>query len=162
MMLVSTKVRNNDDQFFKRFTRGRAALEKFLVENKSLISLLLQNMSKAQRVTNTQALFEFLISEFSEGRTVSPEEAISQLGLRGNIINIEAATGATHFSDDVKSEAFMSRALASALKCSTCEGYLDAAKSVSYDHKEPRRDGGKGDVSNADLVHPYCNTGYKN
>ena len=118
-------------------------------------------MSKAQRVTNTQLLFDFLIAEFAEGRTVTADQAITQLDLRGNIINVEAIPGSTFFSDDVKSMAFMSKALDNALKCSICGGYLDAAKSVSYDHKEPRRDGGKGNVENADLVHPYCNTGYK-
>jgi hypothetical protein len=52
-LLIATKMRNNDGVFFRRFTDGRAKLEKFLVDRKSLIGILLQNMSKAQRVTNT-------------------------------------------------------------------------------------------------------------
>lgn len=159
--LIATKLRNNDDQFFKKFTTARAGLEKFLVDNKSLIGLLLQNMSKAQRVASTQSLFEFLIDSFAAGGLVTAEAAIKQLGLKGNIVNIDSAQPGAFFTDDAKSAAFMSRALNNALKCSICGGYLDPGKSVSYDHKERRRDGGTGEVGNADLVHPYCNTGYK-
>jgi HNH endonuclease len=160
-LLIATKVRNNDDGFFRRFTEGRKKLEEFLVENKSLIGILLQNMSKAQRVSNTQSLFEFLISEFSQGRSVTPEAAIIHLGLRAKVIDVNPAI-VPYFTDDVKSNAFLKKALGEgAMKCVICGGYLDPAKSVSYDHRVPRRDGGTGEAENAELVHPYCNTGYK-
>jgi Protein of unknown function DUF262 len=48
--LLTERMRNNDDTFFKKFTGARSAIESFLVENKSLIALVQQNMSKAQRV----------------------------------------------------------------------------------------------------------------
>ena len=160
-MLIAEKVRNNDGEFFKKFSTARAGLEKFLIDNKSLMGILLQNMSKAQRVLNTQSLFNFLIVEFARGNVVTPETAIVHLGLRGRVIDVDPKYGPAHFTDDVKSIAFMHKALQNAMKCPICEGLLDPAKSVSYDHRVPRRDGGTGDVENAELVHPYCNTGIK-
>lgn len=162
MLLIATNLKNNNDNFFTKFTDSRAKLENFLVKNKSLIGILLQNMSKTQRVDNTQSLFEFLISEFAEGRNVTPEAAIAHLGLRGRVIDVEWGQTTPHFTDEVKSQGFLEKALSTAQRCEICGGFLDPAKSVSYDHRIPRRDGGTGEVGNLDLVHPYCNTGYKN
>jgi hypothetical protein len=38
----------------------------------------------------------------------------------------------------------------------------DPNKSVSYDHIVRVSEGGSGDQTNVQMVHPYCNTGYKN
>jgi hypothetical protein len=159
-MLIAEKLRNNDGVFFQKFTKARAGLETFLIENKSLIGILLQNMSRGQRVPNTRDLLAYLVAEFSVGNAVTPVMAIARLGLRGRVFDVDAAHP-TYFSDDVKSMAFIQKALESALKCPICEGRLDPNKSVSYDHKVPLRDGGGGGVENAQLVHPYCNTAVK-
>jgi hypothetical protein len=68
---------------------------------------------------------------------------------------------ATGFSDDIKSQAFISVALKGVPCCAICGGYLDAEKSISYDHDVPRRDGGRGDIHNLQLTHPYCNQSVK-
>ncbi|MFC0241043.1 GmrSD restriction endonuclease domain-containing protein [Rhodopseudomonas telluris] len=160
--LLSERLRNNDNHFFKKFTSARENMEKFLMENKSLIGILLQNMGKGNRVAKMRDLFAFLVAE-SVNRLVLPEEAISQLGLRGRIIDVNTTqTGPTKFSDDDKSQIFIKKALANALTCTVCGGKLDPNKSVSYDHLTRVRDGGIGHPSNGDLVHPYCNTGVKN
>ena len=62
------------------------------------------------------------------------------------------------FSDEDKSTAFIRKALSAALICPLCEGLLDPQKSVSFDHKQRVREGGKGTAENCDLVHPYCNS----
>ena len=130
------------------------------MNNKSLIGIILQNLGKGSRIVKMRDLFTFLITE-SEIRVVSPEEAISHLGLRGRIFDVNAAQGPTRFSDDDKSQIFITKALANALTCTVCGGKLDPSKSVSYDHIRRVRDGGIGHPSNGDLVHPYCNTGIK-
>jgi hypothetical protein len=159
--LVTERLAANDDDFFRRFTRARASLEKFLIDNKSLIGILLQNMSKGQRVGNMRDLIEYLVSEFSHGKTVTSEMAIAQLGLRGRVLNVDGRHP-IQFTDDAKSMVFIEKALNTALRCPICDGLLDPKKSVSYDHKIPVRDGGTGDPANAQLAHPYCNTGVKN
>jgi len=93
------------------------------------MGILLQNMSKAQRVLNTQSLFNFLIAEFAVGNVVTPEKAIAHLGLRGRVIDVNPGHGPAYFSDDVKSIAFMQKALKGAIKCPVCHGFLNPAKS---------------------------------
>lgn len=161
VLLISRKMKDGDSGFFTKFTKARAHMEKFLVENKSLIGILLQNMSKQTRVSKMRDLYMFLIGKFAAGETVKVEEAIEHLGARGRILDITTAVSNTAFSDDTKSALFVKRALNSAIKCSICHGLLDPAKSVSYDHVTPVREGGTGDVSNGDLVHPYCNQSVK-
>jgi hypothetical protein len=65
------------------------------------------------------------------------------------------------FTKGVKSELFFQEALSSALKCKICKGYIHV-NSISVDHIIRARDEGTGKIDNAQLVHPYCNTGYKN
>ena len=161
IMLISERVNNNDDAFFRKFSKARASLEAFLITNKSLIGIVLQNMSKGLRIPNTKDLLYFLVSEFAAGKNVSPEQAIASVGLRGRVFDVVAAHPA-QFSDDVKSETFISTALKTALRCEICRGLLDPAKSVSYDHKIRVRESGTGHPSNAQMVHPFCNTAIKN
>jgi HNH endonuclease len=52
--------------------------------------------------------------------------------------------------------------LSNAMKCPICKGYLDPAKSASYDHIDRVQDGGKGSVGNGQVTHPYCNSAIKN
>lgn len=159
--LIGEKLRNNDDSFFKKFTKARSALETFLIENKSLIGILLQNMGKSNRVANMRGLFQFLVTEFANGHVVKPEHAIAHLGLRGRFIDVKAQTAASRFSDDARSTMYINKALKNALKCPECNGLLDPKKSISYDHRTRVREGGSGDPENGDLYHPYCNTGIK-
>lgn len=132
VMLIAEKIRNNDDQYFKKFSKCRMKVENFLIDNKNLIGILLQNMSKGQRVQNTRDLFDLLVGEYSAGRSVTPESAIRQLGLRGRVLDVEAAqVGPSHVPEEVKSMVFVKKALESALKCPVCGGIMDPRKSVS-------------------------------
>jgi hypothetical protein len=106
-------------------------------------------------------LFQFLVSQSSAGLDVQPEAAIAQLGLRGRFLDVNAVQTSPYFSDDIKSMAFVRDAIKTAMKCPVCHGLLDSNKSVSYDHKIRVTDGGTGDLENAQLVHPYCNTSIK-
>lgn len=158
--LIAEKLRNNNDNYFKKLTLSRKNMESFLMDNKSLLGIVLQNLSKGSRIVKMRDLFTFLIDE-STDKIVKPESAISHLGLRARIFDVNTPHGPARFSDDDKSQIFITKALANALTCTVCGGKLDPAKSVSYDHITPVRDGGIGHPSNGDLVHPYCNTGVK-
>jgi hypothetical protein len=159
--LIAERVANNDDGFFRKFSDVRAKLEMFLMSNKSWLSLLLTNMSRNQRISKTRDLFGYLVAEFTSGGDVTPESAISHLGLRGRFFDVGSAENRPKFSDEAKSIAFLRAASKSAIKCPICSGWLDPRKSVSYDHKIRVRDGGTSETENAQLAHPYCNTGVK-
>jgi hypothetical protein len=160
-VLIAEKVRDNDQHFFKKFTDAREKVETFLIQNKTLITLLLTNMSKAQRTSKMKDLFEFLVSEGHAKRDLTVEAAVAQLGLRGRILELNTPQITPHISDDTKSMVFVRQAITNALRCPICKGLLDPKKSVSYDHIIPVREDGTGDISNVQLAHPYCNTGYK-
>ncbi|MBZ6414324.1 MULTISPECIES: DUF262 domain-containing protein [Methylobacterium] len=159
--LISSKLKNNDSGYFKKFTISRRKMEDFLVENKSLIGILLQNMNRSVRIAKMKDLLEFLIDKYSKDREVKIEEVLEHLGARGRILDITTAATNVAFSDDTKSAIFVRRAIDTAMRCSVCSGLLDPAKSVSYDHKIPVRDGGTGALENGDLIHPYCNQSIK-
>jgi hypothetical protein len=47
---ITRKLRSNDSLWFKKFTLGRKKVEEFLIANKSAIGIVLQNLSKKQRI----------------------------------------------------------------------------------------------------------------
>lgn len=162
IQLITERIANNDSLFFKRFTSAREGIEKFLLDNKSILGIVLQNLSKQQRIPKMRDLFLFLMNEINSGNSVSTEEAISHLGLQGRILDVKALKENAKFTDDTKSSVFLETALKSAIKCPICRGFMDPSKSASYDHIVRVREDGKGDASNAQIVHPYCNSAIKN
>lgn len=159
--LVAKKLRNNDSGFFKRFTQARSILELVLLQNKSLIGILLQNTGKGVRVTRMREMFEFLVDEISAGREVTPEGLIARLGGKGRVFDITTGGTSSGFSEDAKSTIYLSSAMSSAAKCPECDGWLFPLKSASYDHVVRVREGGTGAAENGQLMHPYCNTAMK-
>jgi hypothetical protein len=160
--LIASKIRDNDGAFFKIFTRGRARLEKFLIENKSLLGIVLQNMSRAQRVPKMSDLFQYLIAQSSAGIDVKPEAAMSHIGVAGRIFDLNTGQASVQVSDDAKSIVFVREAISAALRCPECNGLLHPTKSISYDHILRAKDGGTADANNIQMTHPFCNSAIKN
>jgi len=161
--VIQDKIRNNNSQWFRDFTDARARLETFLVSNKSVIGMLLQNLAKGHRVIKIRDLIEFLVSELKNPvNNVTIEAGIAKLGLSGRILDVKITQTSPTITNETKTEIFLRQAIPRALICPICGGALDPKKSLTYDHVERVRDGGSGDVGNVQLAHPYCNTGYKN
>jgi hypothetical protein len=160
--VITEKIRNNDDGWFRKFTLARRAVERFLIDNKSLIGIVLQNLSKKQRIPKMRELFNYLVSEANTGKSLEVSNAFSHIGLSGRIFDVTATKRAVTFDDDTKSQIFYREAINHAHACPICGGLLDHTKSVSYDHRTPVRDGGLGVAENGQMVHPYCNTAMKN
>ena len=159
--LISTAVINNDSGFFKKFTGVRSDIETFLLANKGLVTLTLQNLHNKVRVTKVADMFSFLIKSFILGDKVTPVGLLEHLGIGGTVYELNQAKVAKEFSDAAKSQTYVSRAIAGALKCPECSGLISPIHSISYDHDTPAKDGGVGSILNCELMHPYCNTGMK-
>ena len=159
--LIAEKLRNNDGDWFKKFTRARANLERFLIDNKSAIGNILHNLAKKARIPKMTQMIRFLVDEFTSGRKPEANEVFLHIGLSGKIYDLGAEKKSKDFDDNTKSQIFYRDAIKNAQKCPVCSGYLDVAKSVSYDHITPVREGGLGEVKNGQLVHPYCNSSMK-
>jgi hypothetical protein len=160
--LVTEKVRNNDHNFFKTFTEVRDSLEQFLVDNKSLITQAFTNVNRTSRVLRVRDLLETLITALKKKESIELESLFAAIGLKGRILDVQNVTGRVDFADGVKSAVYLQASLAQAIKCPICRGFLYPKKSVSYDHKRRVRDDGTGDVTNAQMTHPYCNSSVKN
>lgn len=160
--LITDKLRNNDGGWFKKFTQGRKEIEKFLIDNKSALGIILQNLSRKRRIPAMRELFDYLAKTASENKDLNPEDVFKQIGVSGRVYDLTVNQHGVMFSDDTKSQIFYRKAIESAQECPLCGGLLDVSKSVSYDHKVPRREGGLGTPENGQMVHPYCNTAMKN
>lgn len=162
MELIAKQVVNNNSGFFKKFTSVRGELEKVLIEKKDLLSTIIQRHISGRRANVHASVLAFIVDNLAQSQVPSDTELVSIANLEGKIVVGTPATSASDFSDDVKSKAFISSAISTAQRCNICNGYLDPAKSVSYDHATEKKAGGKGSVENCHLTHPYCNTAYKN
>lgn len=160
--LIGRKLVNNDSGFFKRFTSVRKDLEKALIEHKDLIATILQKQASRRRVATYDHLLNNVIDRLATGQAVTEDYLVETAGVKGKVLTGEARTTAADFSDEIKSKRFIGVALEGAPCCSICGGYLDPDKSLSYDHKVPRRSGGRGDETNLGLCHHYCNQSVKN
>ena len=160
--LIQEKLRNNNSGWFKCFTSVRPAVEKFLLQNKSIIGMVVVNLNKTTRVDKLRDLINWLVDEFSNQREVTIELAIASLGLTGRILDVRAIKTSGNIDDDTRAAVYLKAALPNAMLCPICQGVLDPNKSATYDHIQRLREGGTGDLDNVQMVYPYCNTGYKN
>lgn len=159
--LVAKKLANNNKGFFANFTKVRPALEAILIEHKDLIATILQRLVSTKRVERYSLLLDRVIGALVDQAIVTEQDLVAWAGLDGRVVLGSASGAQTKFSDDAKSQVFIAEALKSAVKCPICSGYLDTAKSVSYDHIERAQDGGVATASNLQLTHPYCNQSVK-
>jgi HNH endonuclease len=160
--LVARKLANNDKQFFIKFTKVRSRLERILIEHKDLIATILQRQLSRRRAETHGRMLQSLIEALMQDKSPSENDLVDMAEMSGKIIVGLDDQKASAISDDTKSKVFIDNALSSALKCPICEGFLDPAKSVSYDHIKNERAGGKGDATNVQMTHPYCNQSIKN
>jgi hypothetical protein len=159
---IAEKLRNNDDGWFRKFTMARKAVETFLIDHKSLIGIVLQNLNKPARIPKMRDMFNYMVKQANDGNDLTPQSVISHLGLNARIYDVTTSPRSAEFSDDSKSVIFYRDAIRREHVCPVCEGLLDITKSVSYDHITRRRDDGLGNPENGQMVHPYCNTGIRN
>ena len=159
--VISEKLKNNNSEWFSKFTHCRKSIETFMIEHKSLIGIILQNLPKNQRVPKMRELFNYLTRSFSVEDTIAPEMVTEHLGLKAKVYDITANKTSSKFTDETKSQIFYTNAIRHAQTCPICRGLLDVSKSVSFDHIQRKREGGLGTAENGQMVHPFCNTAVK-
>lgn len=107
---ISDKLRNNDSAWFRKFTEARSVIEKFLIEHKSLIGIVLQNLNKTARTRRMRDMFNFMVKNFSDGRTIDADTVVAQLGLSHRIYDVTTTARSPDFSEETRSAFFLSRA----------------------------------------------------
>lgn len=159
--LFSEKIIQNDKSFFVKFTHVRSQLENILITNKELIASIIQKPISHKRAALFKDLLEGIINKLLNDETINEDDLIRLSKLEGKLVTGLSEQAKTHITDEQKSKLFINTALKCAIKCPICGGYLDADKSVSYDHITRVRDGGLGNAENVQLTHPYCNQSIK-
>jgi hypothetical protein len=154
--LFAEKLRNNDTIFFKRFTKVRGKVEDFLIENKSLIGIILQNLGKKQRIPKMKEMFDYLVAESFTG-TLTLEGMASNLGLKAKLLDVRAVQTSANVADETKNAVMVRTSIATAPKCPICHGRIEVNKSKSYGHIIDKKYDGTGDIDNIQLEHLYCN-----
>lgn len=155
-------IQDNNKDYFRKFTKCRGKLERFLITNKALINQAIVQIGSTQRVERLSNMFTGLVTSFLNGDEVDTDKLLQLLGLQGKLVASELEGAAQNFTDEAKSAIYLRQSLANALTCSICGGHVDANKSASYDHIKRKSDGGMGDPDNGQITHPYCNTAIKN
>jgi hypothetical protein len=150
---------------FPEFTRVRRIFEDFLLDHKYLSNQITQKFGSGLKgYTKVLSLYDFLLAHMQGGITEygDLEKALakdSQLSFLRFEEEGDEVTRKT-FSSDTKSAKFLSEARSSMIECKICTGYMHK-NSITFDHVQDKKDGGSGDLSNAQIAHPYCNSTYK-
>ena len=158
---LSDHVRNNNKDWFKKFTKARGSIEALLVSRKPLINQGLANVSNKKRIDRVAKLINDLVIAFNSEKPLDNALIVTSLGLKGDPSTFQALDFPKDFPPEVKSAVFLQNALSTATKCPICGGLLSVTQSVSYDHVLARSKGGNGEITNAQLTHPYCNQSIK-
>lgn len=158
MTIFAKKIRDNHPTFFVDFTVNRKIIEQYLVENKDILSRFVSTVGSANRQARAVDMLNLVIDKALSSEHMPPLEEVAaamKLGSRAFIVSEQAGR---EFTDDTKSAAFIRAALKGALRCPICDGFLEPVRSVTYDHKLAKRDGGDGGIDNCELAHPFCNS----
>ncbi len=145
------------------FTELRARFETFLTENRSLLNQVIRKFgTKASGRDHVRAFYELDLKLLAEGK--SPNDLIAEL--QQAIPYLQPAespyqsSDPTKFSTQMKSGLVMKELVEQAPRCAICQGFVPM-HAISLDHIKRREDGGLAVAENAQVTHPYCNTGYK-
>lgn len=152
------------DNLFKAFIQCRPAFESFLLQNKVFVNQVTVKFGSGLKgFAQLKKLFGFLFDQFRN--QVEPAIIIQNLAKSPEFSYLQPAEilqtkTAADFDPETKSATFLRDALASALKCKICGGLIHR-NSITIDHIERKSEGGVGELKNAQLAHPYCNSTFK-
>ena len=148
-----------------KFIERRAAFEEFLMGNRMLIAQAIRKFgSKDDGTGRIRQFYEDVLTMIGQG--VTGVEIVNKLIANPAYSYLQptevpyGGTSPTRYSSQVKTGLVMRQLLPSAPRCLICHGILPC-QAISVDHIKRREDGGQSTPDNAQLTHPYCNTGYK-
>lgn len=149
---------------FARFTAHRKEFEEFLLRYRYFVNQINRNYSRAGvALRPVVKMYEIVLDGVS--RKLNEKKIIDMIKSESSLNTVKVATDedrkyGRNFTKETKNAVFLREALARELTCGICGARLHF-KAISHDHKTRKADGGGGSPENAQLTHPYCNTGYK-
>lgn len=149
----------NEDKL-KLFTKNRAKFEDFIYKYDYVIDQINRNGRSSKKSASIIAeLYYNILNKVDCG---DDENTILQFILE-QFPNIKTADDSTKklSHSKLKNAAYIAMAISNVLRCPICGGAIHT-NSTSLDHITRKREGGEDIVSNTQITHPYCNTGFKN
>ncbi|GAA1819761.1 HNH endonuclease signature motif containing protein [Actinomadura chokoriensis] len=151
-----------ESRAFDKFTRVRMDFEEFLVEHQYFLNQIVQRFGSFMRsVPTIMSLYRAIFQALLEGRPrndIFLQLTAERPYLKG--MTEEDRSHRRNFSANTKNATVLRNVLGSAPRCGICGARVNL-RSMTIDHVERREDGGSGTEENAQLSHPYCNSGYK-
>lgn len=155
----------NEANNLDKFILVRKRFEDFLVNRSYFINAIVSEKgSGARSVPFIAKMYRLLYSELLADPSSSESSLIKAMqndGLRMLKQNNSVTRGEGSFSGPAKVAAVLNEALSSASCCSECGARLHVEKAITVDHKVRVEDGGSSHSDNAQLTHPFCNSGIK-
>lgn len=149
---------------FPVFTEVRDRFEEFLLKYRYFTNQIVgAGGSGTRSLEPLLSYYRTLLDAISDGKSdaeiVASLQAIPRLKSL-QVVTEEDKTLNRNFTRDVKSAVFLRESLEKALRCKICNGRIHK-EAITFDHIKRKEDGGLGGPDNAQMAHPYCNTGYK-
>lgn len=148
------------------FISVRPAFESFLLNYDYVLQQINRKYRTAQAsYPHISSMLMQLIERLTSGETIEQTLTAIQSSEKFNYLTLnrpvpKRGSSGKKFDANDKSAIFLRDALEKSNKCAICHGALHM-NSISFDHKDRRREGGSDDPDNGQTTHPYCNTGYK-
>jgi len=149
------------------FTKARSEFEKFIIDYDYITQQINRKYRSALKGLPYVSDFYFcMIDKINSGLDYkeSMEAVIDTDDFNYIVIadSVESQNSSRKdFDTDSKAAVFIKEALSKGIKCKICNGYIHR-NSITIDHIERKQDGGKGNIDNGQLAHPYCNSTFKN
>lgn len=147
------------------FTDIRGSLESFLTSNRALVSQVVRKYgTKGAGHARLRGFYDDVLGLLSSG--VAPDQVPSKLKDLPGYSYLQPAESPfegsmpSKFSTQVRTGVVMRELLGTTKKCAHCGGLIPP-QAITIDHTQRIADGGQSTVDNAQLMHPYCNTGAK-
>jgi hypothetical protein len=149
---------------FAKFTGVRREFEELLVSKKHFINTLVSVRGSGFRASPSiyslfRCFFELLVAgNYDEAKLIAKldDMKLGVLTPTGHGIRGKGA-----FSTAAKTATIISEALDFAPRCAECGARLHLEKATTIDHSVRKSEGGSSHSDNAQLMHPYCNSGIK-
>jgi|694.fasta_scaffold79821_1 hypothetical protein len=146
------------------FVRIRKEFEELLVSKKHFINAIVSLKGSGFRASPwlyalLNCFFELLmVGDYNEANLNVKLEEIKLGNLTPTGLGVR---GKGAFSTAAKTATFITEALESAPRCAECGARLHLEKATTVDHSVRKAEGGSSHSDNAQLMHPYCNSGIK-
>ena len=155
-----------DTRDFIVFTEVRQKFEEFLFAHRSMTEAIRRLGSGSRSRPRLIALYRNVIADLQSGLTA--QEVHDALTKNSEFAFLfaepreepDASKKPARFRREVKDAVFLRDALPSAAKCPSCGGILHH-NGIQAGHQQHRREGGSGDLANAIIQHPFCNSTYR-